>query len=230
VVERARTLASAMKTTLSHMILGGSLVAIVASAPAQVGEDPPGSTLMHSMSFTLWRIGLSPAALSAGEQKELKQLVHQTRAALTALDVQFAGLPMPDDYERNLTAAALALSQVLVKSTLTRSDVLRLKIVSRDVQAKWRWAMRNPTAPFGPIEIAPVMVGGSGAASSQPEVLLRTLLDEAVGGTTAIAVPAGARKVSVVPGCHVFWLRSGGRAEFVADGSVSRVDVVMHSP
>jgi hypothetical protein len=217
-----------MNTTLSRMVLSGSLVAIVASAPAQVEEGPPGSTLMHTMSFTLWRIGLSPAALAPAEQKELRQLVRQTRAALTALDVQFAGLAMPEDYERNLTAAALALSQVLVKSTLTRADVLRLRIVSRDVEAKWRWATQHPSAPFGPVEIVAVLIGDAGAAApARTEVLVRTLLDEAIGGTAVATFPAGARQVSVLPGCHVLGTRSGARAEFLADGSVTHVEVVV---
>lgn len=215
--------------TAPGILLGGSLVAIVATAPGQVEESSPETSLWHAMSFDLWRLGEAPATLSTAEQAELKLLVVQARAAVSALTLKCGDARMPSDYEQGVMTAALAVSRMLVKSTLTREDLARLRLVAKDLQAKQRWAERNPRAPFGPVKIEAVITG-SQVTAARAEIYFRGLLDDAMDSAAPVFVSRGARRLLLSPGCHVFWLRvrdapltAGERVELFADGSTHRL-------
>jgi hypothetical protein len=214
-----------METT-SSLELGESPFIPAVAPPLQVQEGPAGAALFHAMSFTLWRIGLAPVALSDGERAELQWVVRQTRAALAALDVRIVDRAMPAGYERGLAAASLALNQMLAKSTLTRADFARVKIVAQDTLAKQRWAEQNPAAPFGPLAIELRTGSGESHAKSRGDILFRTGLDDATDAAPPISVARGARIVPLWPGSYVFWQQGSGgdsRQELVADGGATTV-------
>jgi hypothetical protein len=223
-------LVGVMEATSALGLSESSVIPTVAP-PFQVEEGPAGAALFHAMSFTLWRVGLAPVALSDGERAELQWAVRQTRAALAALDLRTAGRAMPAGYERGLAEAALALNQMLAKSTVTRADFARVKIVAQDTLAKQRWAEQNPAAPFGPLAIELRTDHGEFHSNGCADILFRTRLDDATNAVPPISVGRGTRILTLWPGSYVFWQQGRGgrerddsRHEFVADGSTTIVN------
>src|SRR4051812_13417229 len=97
---------------LSHLLLDDSVTAFAfePARPAQV-EDGPAAALLHTLSFALWRISLSPMAVSVAERSAVRELVRDCRGSLAAFERFLAGRTLPADYEQDVVAGTLMLNR-----------------------------------------------------------------------------------------------------------------------
>ncbi len=196
-------------------LFAGGLARMDLAPCSQVEERPLGVALLQAMGFTLWRLGLAPLAISVEERVEVRLLVKETRGRLAALESLLADQEMPEGYQRDLLAAELMLNRVLVKLTVTRDAVAKLRVVASDIQAKHAWAQHHRPAPFGPVRLA---------VADATRVFCSEL--DPLGGEASVQlVRVVDYAVSLRPGAYVCWSRAGdARCELLVDGTSARIE------